>query len=66
MARAYKCDRCGRFYESKKEEELGEYMVSYVACKTKGGEYTSTRFCDLCEKCMESLNDFMAGGEMDE
>lgn len=46
MAKAYKCDRCGKFFEKTKSTERF-YIVTNREAK------------DLCSECQEILNNFM-------
>lgn len=52
MANAYKCDRCGVFFE----EYKGMNNYPLVA---NGWVHGSYRFYHLCEKCHEDLKLFM-------
>lgn len=49
MARAYKCDRCEKFFESIKSTEKF-YVTTTV---------NMHKVLDLCPECQKMLNDFM-------
>lgn len=59
MSKAYKCNRCGRFYEPYDgvvfKDGLGE---KYCGCELMGGAHTYPHF-DLCLPCMRSLIGFL-------
>lgn len=62
MSRAYKCDRCGKLYESyaaeNKYDGLKATKITF-RCNTKDGNYYDTDFFDLCQKCMKEILDIM-------
>lgn len=59
--KAYKCDRCGNFFETK---------IEYVEIINKGLpktalariELNKIRFADLCEKCANSFAEWWKEG----
>lgn len=54
MSNAYKCDRCGAYYD---EETTGEYNIT----ETK---MIGAREQDLCDECQDDLDEFMDGAEV--
>ena len=62
MSRAYKCDRCGKLYESyAAENKYDGLKATKIRCRwnTKDGNYYDTDFFDLCQKCMKEILDIM-------
>lgn len=51
MGLAYKCDRCGKFFEKCDHEKEAELRV-YKTCP----HWTDTPVC-LCQDCTEQVND---------
>lgn len=65
MAEAYKCDRCGEFYDKNKKVKSkgrvpGENVTGIVT--TRGVK--NKRF-DLCDDCITAFKDFMKGRKVD-
>lgn len=48
MARAYKCDRCGAFYESNTK-------IDKITTRRYDNARAMREFDDLCEKCTREL-----------
>lgn len=48
MARAYKCDRCGEFYEPQ-EQEKGDFGIYEI------GEFFAPNEKDICPACRKEL-----------
>ena len=61
MARAIKCDRCGKLYEkNKKELEYeGRDVVIMGVEFVVGGYMCSRGHRDLCDSCLDLLCDFL-------
>lgn len=67
MAEARKCDRCNRFYELSEEDQKNRdysyYMkgpyVKIMLFDRYGEREDSTRWYDLCPKCVELLNKWL-------
>lgn len=53
MARAYKCDRCGEFYEPKKKEK-GDFGI-YEIISTGEWGLSSPNEKDICPACRKKL-----------
>ena len=47
---AYKCDRCGKFFEVHKREKDGFYITSHLGL--------SNSFYDLCPTCNNELKEW--------
>lgn len=56
MAKAYQCDRCGKFYTGPIYENINlkKYEIRYT---------NTNKFLDLCEKCIDDLRNFIDGKE---
>lgn len=48
MARAYKCDRCGTFFERQKNEPFPNLCLNEEKCRS--------RTLDLCPSCQAELD----------
>lgn len=66
MANALKCDRCGCFYE--KNEKIKSKGIVFggtiTGIVTISGTSDKDEWFDLCDKCIMSFEDFMAGKEV--
>lgn len=51
--KAYKCDRCGKFFEHRKIPELGIIR----------GPLTIGCCLDLCQNCSDELQEWVANGK---
>ena len=73
---AYKCDRCGKYYEEYKKDlydlperhiddglkRKGDYVDGIIICSNKNGQCGGmSKHIDLCPECMEELMDFLDG-----
>lgn len=59
MAEAYKCDRCGKLYESEVEKSARKFSIM----KNIRYGYTSL---DICDDCYKEFVKFMDDGKKDE
>lgn len=57
MARAYKCDRCGRFYEVNLDTKDKAEVT--VFCNYNGIPQVCKDTLDLCIDCQDKLIDFL-------
>lgn len=57
MAWASKCDRCGRYFDWRNKEPDGFTFLKYD--HINGGNSIVGEKCDLCPKCIESLEKWM-------
>ena len=57
MANAYKCDRCGAFYEfyGENKENHGNTVQSFYKNEDGNGRSYNADKYDLCPDCMESF-----------
>ena len=73
---AYKCDRCGKYYEEYKKDlynlperfiddglkRKGDYVDGIIICSNKNGQFDGmSKHIDLCPECMEELMAFLDG-----
>lgn len=73
---AYKCDRCGKYYEEYKKDlydlperfiddglkRKGDYVDGIIICSNKNGQCDGmSKHIDLCPECMEELMAFLDG-----
>lgn len=56
MSKAYKCDRCGRFFDGN-SIPLKRYVVIGTRLQPAHKEK------DLCKECYEQLNEFLKSGD---
>lgn len=49
MARAYKCDRCGEFYEPQKQV-IGDFDISEIIAEGGYYEHDKKDLCPVCQK----------------
>ena len=59
MAKALRCDRCGKFYDRNHkvvENEGKKIHLQGIAFVNGGGYYTMHR--DLCDECLDQLVEF--------
>lgn len=56
MASAYKCDRCGNYYQ-----QIGYLPPNYCVCRSNG--LKAGVKLDLCPDCGKVLEDWMDGKE---
>lgn len=49
MSRAYKCDRCGAFYESNNDVKITTRRYDWVNAQRE--------YDDLCEECRQQLKE---------
>lgn len=56
MVKAFKCDRCGRFFDGN-PIPLGRYIVIGTRLQPAHKEK------DLCKECYEKLNEFLKSGD---
>lgn len=59
MSKAYKCNRCGRFYEPYDGVVLKDGGDKYYMCELIGSESLNYPRFDLCKPCMRSLIGFL-------
>lgn len=52
MARAYKCDRCGEYFEAQRQNK-GDYDISEIIAEERG-QYGHVKK-DLCPVCQKEL-----------
>jgi hypothetical protein len=52
MSIAYKCDRCGKFYDENSKNHAGEPRI-FTTCSISSSKYDHR--ADLCEECYESF-----------
>ena len=78
--RAYKCDRCGEYYDEYKidtddlpetlidpiEKRRGDYVNGLMlqGCNSNMGIRGNSRHIDLCPECMEKLISFLDGADI--
>ena len=55
MARAYKCDRCGSFYENNKDVKITTRRYDWVSAQRERD--------DLCPKCTQDLMEWFEAGK---
>lgn len=55
--KAYKCDRCGKYFERDVRDEDGD-RVPYYAIKMKNTEMTIPLIYHICPKCGDSLTEW--------
>lgn len=61
MARAFKCDRCGKFFTKEDfESHYGDDRNAYYLLNTLYG-CASENIYDLCVDCYKELKDWMEG-----
>lgn len=58
MAIAYKCDRCGKYFDKKNDDKPGYYTVLKTV-EVKGSPCCCSKEIHLCLSCQSGLNDFM-------
>ena len=64
MARASKCDRCGKFYEKNHEKgKIGTVVVGVCFIDVNDNSIDDK---DLCDECITKFKRFMAGCELKE
>ncbi len=64
MAKARKCDRCGKFYEQYKGNEVSKNEKAnglFLVDKDWNEEYYRRKVYDLCPDCMRKLESFSKG-----
>ena len=64
MARARKCDRCGKFYE--KNTETNKRATVLIGVSFVDATYRNIDDKDLCDECIAKFKRFMAGTELKE
>lgn len=69
MARAKKCDRCGKLfehYDGSKEFKEGERANAvFLIDRDLDNKYWGRKSYDLCPECMKKLENFVKGGGTD-
>lgn len=60
MAKAHKCDRCGKFYEKNQKvlECRGEKVIT-IGIRFVDDRFASFGHADLCDDCLDLLCDFL-------
>lgn len=78
---AYKCDRCGKYYEEYKKDiydlperfvddrfkRKDDYVDGIIICSNKNGQCDGmSKHIDLCPECMEKLISFLDGTDIND
>ena len=60
MASAYRCDRCGRFYETNDKYSLNDYKnnETMIGIKFVSHRWSDNRI-DLCDDCIGKMRKFL-------
>lgn len=58
MAKAFKCDRCGRYYEEHELESAFEHLERTLTV-VEENEYKYAENMDLCPNCTFDLDNFL-------
>ncbi len=65
MAEAYKCDRCGKFYDKNKKVttkgRISGGIITGIVTTSKGDK---DEWFDLCDDCIIAFKEFMNGKEV--
>lgn len=65
MAKAYKCDRCGKLFESydRNLNPIKDHREDYILDVKRRGLYSNAhdKYFDLCPKCYEKLANLIQG-----
>lgn len=59
MASAKKCDRCTKFYEPYKPEQITKFSNMLIFAEETDDGYMEWRQFELCEDCMKDACRFM-------
>jgi hypothetical protein len=62
MASAYKCDRCGNYFDSVSDEKGIIFTVNELSINS----LLDTKQYELCLCCQSQIKRFIKGGDLDE
>ena len=62
MAKAYKCDRCDKYYDG----GVGNSRVAFLTSEIDDHSFEPVRIFDLCPYCMKKMEWFMNLEKADE
>lgn len=65
MARAMKCDRCGKYYDRNGLYKIRRYDEIMAGIRFEGYNNVDRRSIDLCDDCLKALIKFLGFKEAD-